>query len=88
MKLENEKLKGTEQDCQKLHSLILEGIKPKATIELGSFTSELASSFEIKKHEGRITDIDMNSGYCNWENSQGNPMPSVHINTITLNIPH
>jgi hypothetical protein len=82
-----EKLKNTEQDRQKLHLLLSKGIKPKALIELGSFTSELASSFEIKKYEGVITDIDLDSGYCNWENVQGTSMPNVNINTVTLYTP-
>ena len=39
---------------------------------------------EIVNYEGVVTEIDLESGYCNWENIQGDMMPSVNISAITL----
>lgn len=79
-----QKLTNTEQDRNELYTLLATGVKPRATFELGYFTSELASSLEIANYEGVVTDIDLESGYCNWENIQGHMMPSVNINVITI----
>ena len=79
-----QKLKNTEQYRNALYTLLATGVKPRATFGLGCFASELAISLEIVNYEGVITEIDLESGYCNWENIQGDMMPSVNINVITL----
>lgn len=79
-----QKLKNTEQDRNALYTLLATGVKPRATFGLGCFSSDLASSLEIVNYEGVVTKIDLDSGYCNWENIQGDSMPSVNINVITL----
>ena len=78
------KLENTQKDRESLHKLLSTGVKPRATFELGCFTSNLASSFTTVKYEGVITGIDLEDGYCNWENIQGDMMPTVNINVITL----
>lgn len=79
-----QKLTNTEKDRNALYTLLATGVKPRATFGFGCFNSELASSFEIVNYDGVVTEIDLESGYCNWENIQGDMMPSVNINVITL----
>ena len=79
-----QKLTNTEQDRNALYKLLSTDVKPRATFGLGCFTNELASSLKIVNYEGVVTEIDLESGYCNWENLQGDIMPSVNINVITL----
>lgn len=33
---------------------------------------------------GEVTEIDLESGYCNWKNENGYQMPPININCITL----
>jgi len=67
-----------------LYVLLGTGQPVKAKFSLGGFTSELASSLTTVDHEGFVTEIDLESGYCNWTNIEGRKMPMVNINCITL----
>lgn len=79
-----QKLTNTEQDRNELYRLLATGVKPRATFGIGFFTGELASSLDIINYEGVLTEIDLESGYCKWENIHGDMMPCVNINVITL----
>lgn len=77
-----QKLENTKEDRDALHMLLTTGIKPRATIGIGAFTDQMV--VVIENYEGVITKIDLESGYCEWENIQGDIMPTININTITL----
>ena len=78
------KLENSKEDRHFLYGLISEGYLPKATINFGYFTSELASSLTTIGYVGEITEIDLESGYCNWKYENGILMPCVNIDCITL----
>jgi hypothetical protein len=78
------KLNNTTEDRHFLYTLLSAGSFPKATFSLGCFTSELASSLTTIDYVGEVTEIDLESGYCNWKNEKGHQMPCVNINCITL----
>ena len=65
-------------------SELLTTVKPRATFSMGGFSSELASSFTTTDYQGVITEIDIESGYCKWENIMGDKMPVMNIDCITL----
>lgn len=77
------KLNNTKEDKEYLHKLISSGTFPKAKLELGVFTSELAGSLSTALYYGKITSIDLVDGYCHWE-QKGAKMPCVNINCITI----
>lgn len=78
------KLHNTQEDIQFLYSLLLKGDFPKATFSLGTFTTDLMVDAITVDHFGIVTEIDLESGYCNWRNEYGQLMPCVKINCITL----
>lgn len=78
------KLTNTIEDKTLLKNLLSSGSPVKAKFSLGYFATEFADSLETKEHDGVVTGIDMESGYCNWENARGIDMFVVSINTITL----
>lgn len=67
-----------------LYNLLLTGSIIKATFSLGYFTSVLASSLTTMYYIGEVSEIDLESGYCEWKNEKGDVMHSVNINCITL----
>lgn len=77
-------LKDNKEDKQFLHNLLTSGKSVKAKFSLGVFTSNLANSLTTNDYEGFVTEIDLDSGYCNWTNINGTKMPSVNINCIIL----
>lgn len=79
------KLTNTKSDKIKLSESLDSGIKPRAIIEVGYFENAFANSLKTKEFQGTIIGMDIESGYCKWENIQGNKMPVVCINSITLN---
>lgn len=78
------KLNNTTEDRIFLYSLLSSGFYPKAIVSVGVFTSELAGSLTTNDCSGEVTKIDLDSGYCNWQNENGYQMPCVNINCITL----
>jgi hypothetical protein len=82
--LKNKKLYNTIEDRKFLFNLLSSGFLVKATFTLGFFTSELASSLKTVDYLGEVTNVDLQSGYCDWKNQRGKPMPSVNINCITI----
>jgi hypothetical protein len=78
------KLNNTPEDRHFLYKLLSANSFPKATFSLGCFTSELACSLTTIDYVGEVTDIDLESGYCNWKNEKGDKMPCVNINCIML----
>jgi hypothetical protein len=78
------KLNNTTEDRHFLYTLLSAGSFPKATFSLFCFTSELASSLTTTDYVGEVTEIDLESGYCNWKDEKGHQMPCVNINCITL----
>ena len=77
------KLNNTTEDRHFLYKLLSAGSFPKATFSLGCFTSELANGLTTIDYIGEVTEIDLESGYCNWNHEKGQ-MPCVNINCITL----
>ena len=78
------KLNNTTEDRHFLYKLLSAGSFPKATFSLGCFTSELANGLTTIDYIGEVTEIDLESGYCNWNHEKGHQMPCVNINCITL----
>lgn len=78
------KLNNTIEDRLFLYNLLLTGSSIKANFSLGCFTSELASSLTTIDYVGEVSEIDLESGYCEWNNEKGDVMHSVNINCITL----
>ena len=78
------KLNNTTEDRHFLYTLLSAGSFPKATFSLGCFTSELTNSLTTIDYVGEVTEIDLESGYCNWKHEEGRQMPCVNINCITL----
>lgn len=78
------KLNNTTEDRHFLYTLLSAGSFPKATFSLGCFPSGLVSSLTTIDYVGEVTEIDLESGYCNWKHEKGNQMPCVNINCITL----
>ncbi len=76
-------LKNTPEDRNLLNSMLSEGY-PMATFSLGCFTSDLADSLTSNNYTGFVTDIDLDSGYCNWKHETGREMPCVNIDCITI----
>lgn len=77
------KLNNTLGDCNYLESLIKKETKVKAIIDTGIFLNT-KSNIETHSHEGYIIYIDVQTGYCKWENLIGDKMPFVNINCVTL----
>lgn len=78
------KLNNTTEDCHFLYTLLSGDSFPKATFTICCFTSELACSLTPINYVGEVTEIDLESGYCNWKNENGYQMPPININSITL----
>ena len=78
-------LDNSVEDREYLHELINLGNFPKATITIGCFMSNLASSLTMLDYGGEITGIDLESGYCDWNNEAGHKMAPINISCITLN---
>jgi len=78
------RLDNTIKDREYLHKLINLTNFPKATITIGGFMSNLASSLTMLDYDGEITGIDLESGYCDWNNETGHKMAPININCITL----
>ena len=78
------KLYNTTEDRHFLYMQLSDSSSLKATISFYCFTSELASSLTMFDYVGEVTEIDLESGYCNWKNEKGHEMPCININCITL----
>lgn len=78
------KLNNTKEDREYLYTLLSSGYFPMATITIYGFTSQLASSLKPVDYVGKITEIDLKSGYCDWLNVYGEKMCCVNISSITL----
>ena len=78
------KLYNTKEDIQYLLDRINIGIKPKAEVTFFSLDTSTLEFNEIK-YIGFITEIEAETGYCNWILEQnGREMPCVNINCISL----
>jgi len=77
------KMKNISGDKEYLRNLLKSG-RQKAIFGLGGFSGSTALSFEIVNHDGYVTEICEESGYCQWTNMNGTEMMSVNINTITI----
>jgi len=78
------KLFNTKEYKTYLQSLLNSGKPIHAEFSLGVFQSELADSLTSKLFKGIVTELDYESGYCNWNHETGHSMPRVKINCITL----
>ena len=76
------KLNNIKSDRDYLHNILSNGCFPKATFTV--WISLLPSSLTLVDYTGEVTKIDLESGYCDWNNKNGIQMPEVNINCITL----
>lgn len=78
------KLSNTPEDLAYLSGLLVEQTTVKANFTIGVFTSILADGLEILDVLGEITDLNTETGECEWKDSEGRQMFSVSVNCVTL----
>ena len=78
------KLNDTPEDRNFLFNLLLSGAHPKAIFAIGCFVSNSIDGLTTQDYVGEVTQIDFETGYCNWLNENGDKMPCVNIECITL----
>ena len=76
-------LKNNQIDIDYLSKLITEKTKVRAKVIMFYFENDKPSSIKECVYFGKITYIDLISGYCDWLSS-GIKMPCVNINCITI----
>ena len=76
-------LKNRPRDIKLVKEMLLAGTMPDVKVRMGVFLSDSPEIGSLE-YTGKITEVDEESGYCEWINEINEQMPCMNINTMSM----